>query len=59
MLKLRVTFADDETGNEELEKFKSHIQKNYKILNISKVYKGRGGRSAKNIYSNVYMDIEN
>ena len=54
MLKLRITFADDEEGNKELEKFIKNIEKENKILNISKPYRGRG----KSIYSNIYIDVK-
>jgi len=54
MLKIRVTFIDDPNGNKELEQLKEDIENNYKILNESKVYKGRG----KSLYSSIYLDIE-
>lgn len=54
MLKLRITFVDDEEGNKELEKFIKNIEKENKILNISKPYRGRG----KSIYSNIYIDVK-
>lgn len=54
MLKLRVTFVDDEKGNKELKDFMEIIEKKQTVLNQSPIYKGRG----KSIYSNVYLDIE-
>lgn len=53
MLKLRITFVDDKNGNKELEKAKEIINKNFEIINISKVYKGRNNSK----YSNVYIDV--
>lgn len=54
MLKIRVTFVDDEKGNKELKDFIGMIEKKQTVLNQSQIYKGRG----KSIYSNVYLDIE-
>lgn len=53
MLKLRITFVDDKNGNKELEEAKEIINKNFEIINISKVYKGRNNSK----YSNVYIDV--
>lgn len=53
MLKLRITFVDDKNGNKELEEDKEIINKNFEIINISKVYKGRNNSK----YSNVYVDV--
>lgn len=53
MLKLRITFVDDKNGNKELEEAKEIINKNFEIINISKVYKGRNNSK----YSNVYVDV--
>lgn len=52
MLKLRITFVDDKNGNKELSEAKEIISKNFEIINISKVYKGRNNSK----YSNVYID---
>lgn len=51
MLKIRITFTDQSELNNAIKK----LQKEFNILLISKVYKGRG--SSK--YSNVYLDVEN
>lgn len=54
MLKVRVTFVDDKDGQEELDEAKQIFKDNYRILNESRIYKGRN----KSKYSNVYLDIE-
>lgn len=54
MLKVRVTFVDTEEGREELKNIEKNLNKDYEILNKSKIYKGRG----ESKYSNVYFDIE-
>lgn len=54
MLKVRVTFVNDEKGNKELKDFMEMIEKKQTVLNQSQKYKDRG----KSIYSNVYLDIE-
>ena len=53
MLKLRITFVDDKNGNKELAEAKEIINKNFEIINISKIYKGRNNSN----YSNVYIDV--
>ena len=53
MLKLRIKFVDDKNGNKELAEVKEIINKNFEIINISKVYKGRNNSK----YSNVYIDV--
>ena len=53
MLKLRITFVDDKNGNKELAEVKEIINKNFEIINISKVYKGRNNSK----YSNVCTDV--
>lgn len=53
MLKIRVTFEND--SFEEVEKFIQDIeQQGYKVLNKSKIYKGRG----TSCYDNIYIDIK-
>ena len=55
MLKIRVTFVDgDSESNDNINKILSTLEKEFQILNQSKVYKGRG--SSK--YSNIYIDID-
>lgn len=56
MLKIRVTFADNKKGNEQLEEFIEMLRENkqFEILNESKIYKGRGNSQ----YSNIYVDID-
>ena len=51
MLKIRITYAD----GEEMQKAIDKINKDFKVLSISKEYKGRGN----SIYSNIYLDVEN
>lgn len=55
MLKVRVTFVDgDSESIDDINKILSTLEKEFQILNQSKVYKGRG--SSK--YSNIYVDID-
>lgn len=56
MLKVRVTFVDNEKGNEQLEDFLEMLIENKKFETISesKIYKGRGSSQ----YSNIYVDID-
>lgn len=56
MLKVRVTFVDNEKGNEQLEEFLEMLRENKKFETISesKIYKGRGSSQ----YSNIYVDID-
>lgn len=51
MIKIRLTYSDDEEKNIAMEK----IKENFEILNISREYKGRGNSR----YSNVYIDVNN
>lgn len=55
MLKVRITFVDDERGNQELQQALDKIEKDFDVISTSEVYKGRG----KSKYSNVYLDLEN
>lgn len=53
MLKVRVTFENN--NFDEVEKFIQDIeQQDYKVLNTSKIYKGRG----TSCYDNIYIDIK-
>lgn len=54
MIKIRLTFVDNEKGNKELENTLKELKKSFDILNESKIYKGRGNSQ----YSNIYLDIE-
>lgn len=54
MLKARITFVDDENGNQELQKFINELENKYLIINKSKIYKGRGD----SLYSNIYLDVK-
>ena len=51
MIKIRLTYADDEEKDIAIEK----IKENFEVLNISSAYKGRGNSQ----YSNVYIDVNN
>lgn len=51
MLKIRITYAD----KSELDKAIEKLKKEFRVLSISKEYKGRG----RSLYSNVYLDVEN
>ena len=53
MLKLRITFDKNNPGelNEAIEKLKE----NFDVIQVSKVYEGRGGSR----YNNIYIDINN
>lgn len=53
MLKIRITYNRD--NKEELTEAIKSLEKQFKILNQSKEYKGRGN----SLYSNIYLDIEN
>ena len=48
MIKIRLTYADDEEKDIAIEK----IKENFEVLNISREYKGPGNSQ----YSNVYID---
>ena len=54
MLKIRMTFVDDEEGNIELKEAIDKLSKEFDIVNQSDVYKGRG----KSKYSNIYIDVK-
>lgn len=55
MLKIRVTFVDEDSKSiNDIEKVLSVLEKDFQILNQSKVYKGRGTSK----YSNIYIDID-
>lgn len=51
MIKIRLTYADDQEKDIAIEKLKV----NFNVLNISREYKGRGS----SMYSNIYIDLEN
>lgn len=55
MIKIRLTFSNNEKGVIEYAKALDNIKENFKVLNISKIYKGRG----ESKFSNVYIDVEN
>ncbi|MCX0413105.1 hypothetical protein [Clostridium perfringens] len=54
MIKMRLTFVNDKDGRKECDEVLKGIVKMYKVVNVSKYYKGRG--SSK--YSNLYIDLE-
>ncbi len=51
MIKIRLTYADDEEKDIAIEK----IKENFDVINISREYKGRGNSQ----YSNIYIDVYN
>lgn len=51
MIKIRLTYADDEEKDIAIEK----IKESFEVLNISREYNGRGTSK----YSNIYIDVEN
>ena len=53
MLKLRITF--DRNNPEELNEAIEKLKENFDVIQISKVYEGRG----ESRYSNVYIDVNN
>ncbi|MDM0699549.1 hypothetical protein VBG99_15570 [Clostridium perfringens] len=54
MIKMRLTFVDDANGRKECDEVLKGIVKMYKVVNVSKSYKGRGNSK----YSNLYIDLE-
>lgn len=54
MLKLRITFVDNENGRKELEEVKKIINSKFNIINISNIYNGRNNSK----YSNIYIDVD-
>ena len=53
MLKIRITYNRED--EKELEKAIKKLEKNFDILNKSRIYKGRG----ESKYNNIYLDVEN
>ena len=52
MLKIRVTFIDrDSESIDDINKILSTLEKEFQILNQSKVSKGRGSSKYSNIYT--------
>lgn len=54
MLKIRITYADNNKGNEELTEAINILNKQFDVLNQSRAYAGRGN----SIYSNIYVDVD-
>lgn len=54
MIKLRVTFINDKTGNSELEHIIKILNNECNILNVSNIYTGRVNTK----YCNQYIDLE-
>lgn len=52
MLKLRITFVDDEKGRNDLIDLLNEL-KSFNIISESDIYKGRGNSK----YSNIYVDV--
>ena len=55
MIKIRLTFSNDEKGLTEFAEALDNIKRTLNVLSVSKVYKGRG----ESKFSNVYIDVEN
>ncbi|MBQ6631802.1 MAG: hypothetical protein IJH55_06810 [Romboutsia sp.] len=53
MLKLRITF--DKNNPEELNEAIEKLKESFDVIQVSKVYEGRG----ESRYSNVYLDVNN
>ena len=53
MLKIRITF--DKNKPDELNEAIEKLKENFDVIQISKVYEGRG----ESRYSNVYIDVNN
>lgn len=53
MLKVRITYNKED--EKELKKAIEKLEKEFEILNKSRVYRGRG----ESKYNNVYLDVEN
>lgn len=53
MLKIRITYNRED--KEELKKAIEKLEKDFNILNKSRVYQGRG----ESKYNNIYLDVEN
>lgn len=54
MLKVRITFVDNENGRKELETVLKDLGNKYDVLNESRIYPGRGNSQ----YSSIYLDLE-
>lgn len=50
MLKIRITYADQEEMQEAL----AVLEREFRVLQVSKEYPGRGNSQ----YSNIYVDVE-
>ena len=53
MLKIRITF--DKNNPDELNEAIEKLKESFDVIQISKVYEGRG----ESRYSNVYIDVNN
>lgn len=53
MLKIRITF--DKNNTDELNEAIEKLKENFDVIQVSKVYEGRG----ESRYSNVYIDVNN
>lgn len=53
MLKIRITYNRD--NKEELDRAIDKLEKDFEILNKSRVYEGRG----ESKYNNIYLDVDN
>jgi hypothetical protein len=53
VLKIRITYNKD--NKKELDKAIEKLEKEFNILNKSRIYEGRGQTK----YNNIYLDVEN
>lgn len=53
MIKIRLEYADNQNGIEELQKVSDVLEKNFTILSKSKPYQNRNSS-----YKRLYLDIE-
>lgn len=54
MLKIRISYVDDEEGNKEIEKIINQLKENNKILYESKDYESK---NKKSIYKRRYLEV--
>ena len=45
MLKVRITFVDNERGNQELQQALDKLEQDFDVISTSEVYKGRGNQN--------------
>lgn len=53
MIKIRLEYADNQKGIEELQKTLDVLEKNFTILSKSKAYQNRNS-----LYKRIYLDLD-